>query len=126
MSLLFMGGLGQHLNFCYHVIIPWGFESHGMAQVLQQGDKWIDLITSGCVSVSHTCVVKPQLKQSHKAGHWWLMPIIIAAWKAEIRKIVFPGLLGDKSLCVPMSMGKSWLVGHSCNPSNDRKLKIGG
>jgi hypothetical protein len=29
-----------------------------------------------------------QIKRHDIAGHWWLMPIILATWEAEIRRIV--------------------------------------
>jgi hypothetical protein len=28
------------------------------------------------------------IKSDLEAGHWWLMPVIIATWEAEIRRIV--------------------------------------
>jgi hypothetical protein len=28
--------------------------------------------------------------------HWWLMPIILATWKADIERLQFKGSLGQK------------------------------
>jgi hypothetical protein len=28
---------------------------------------------------------------------WWLTPVVLAAWEADIRRIAVPGQLGQKS-----------------------------
>jgi hypothetical protein len=37
--------------------------------------------------------MKPDNKEI-AAGSWWLMPIILGTWEAEIRRIVVRGQLG--------------------------------
>jgi hypothetical protein len=39
---------------------------------------------------------------------WWLMPIILAFWESEIRRIMRPGQLGKKVCETPISMEKTW------------------
>jgi hypothetical protein len=34
--------------------------------------------------------------KERKVRHWWLMPIILATWEAEIRRIAIPGQPGMK------------------------------
>jgi hypothetical protein len=33
---------------------------------------------------------------ANEARHWWLMPVILATWEAEIKRVTIPGKLGQK------------------------------
>jgi hypothetical protein len=48
------------------------------------------------------------IKGRKDVGHWWLTPVILASWEAEIKRIKVPGQLGQKSLQDPIPTGKSW------------------
>jgi hypothetical protein len=41
------------------------------------------------------------------AEHLWLPPVILATWKAEIRRIMLPGHFSKKMFSRPISMEKS-------------------
>jgi hypothetical protein len=58
-------------------------QAGGMAQVVE------------CQICKHEVEFKPQSHQKNKrAGHWWVTPIILATWEAEIGKIGFEASLG--------------------------------
>jgi hypothetical protein len=58
------------------------------------------------------------------------MPVILAAWKAEIGKITAPGQprhqhSQDKKVSETHLNQQVGTMAHTCHPSNARKLKIG-
>jgi hypothetical protein len=60
------------------------------------------------------------------AGHWWLMPIILASWETEIKRIAISGYTRENSLRDFISMEKKFgVVAHAYLPSYGRKHKIG-
>jgi hypothetical protein len=41
-------------------------------------------------------IVRHCFKRKRKAQHWWLMPVILATWETEIRRIFVQGQPGQK------------------------------
>jgi hypothetical protein len=58
------------------------------------------------------------IKKKFLARCWWLTPVILATWEAEIGRITVP---------IPLLNGKKLsMVVHACHPNNGEKPKIGG
>jgi hypothetical protein len=53
------------------------------------------------------------------------MPVILATWEAEIRRITFAGQPIKKVCKTPSQCKKLGVVTCTCHSSNCRKLKIG-
>jgi hypothetical protein len=52
------------------------------------------------------------------------MPVILATWEAEIRRITVRGQLGQKVRDPLLNGKKLGMVVHACHPRDGRKLKI--
>jgi hypothetical protein len=59
-----------------------------------------------------------------KAGCWWLMPVILATWEAEIVRIAKSNL-GSEFSRTP-SQPKLGLVATACHPKLLGRLRFGG
>jgi hypothetical protein len=51
---------------------------------------------------------KTDWKGISKTQSWWLTPVILVTWEAEIRRIILLGQPEQKSLQDPISVGKNW------------------
>jgi hypothetical protein len=79
-------------------------------------------------SVSNVAILSSMKKQK-KSPVWWLTPVILATWEAEIQRIMVPGQPGlKKSLLDAISMEKKvGMVVCTCHPRKGvRKHKTGG
>jgi hypothetical protein len=47
--------------------------------------------TSGAIQVELTFTDTSMWKVQETHGRWWLTPVILATWEAEIRRIKVPG-----------------------------------
>jgi hypothetical protein len=62
---------------------------------------------------------KKNNKKKHPGWAWWLTPIILATWEAEIGRI----LVSDQVIQTFISMKLLSVVGHACHPNYTGGLK---
>jgi hypothetical protein len=76
------------------------------------GTTWVSFKFTGKVYVGSI-----KLRTIHKAGHWWLMPVILPTQEAEIRRIKVPS---QSRKIVPILKKtitkKGWWSGSRCRP----------
>jgi hypothetical protein len=71
--------------------------------------------------------VYPKILKKLYTGCWWLKPVILLAYEAEIRRTVGPGKSMQKCLQDPISTEKKLgVVVCICHRSDSRKHKSGG
>jgi hypothetical protein len=69
------------------------------------------------------CCTKDTDKECEWAEFWWLTPVILATWEAEIRRIMLWGQPGEKGSQDPISTEKAGVLIYACHVSYCRKFK---
>jgi hypothetical protein len=83
-------------------------------------DQVVEHLSSKCRGLVQPCITKKTNKRS-----WiqWLMPVILASWKSEIKRIMVWGQSGKKKKKV-FGTSSQWAVVCAYHPSDGRKCKI--
>jgi hypothetical protein len=57
---------------------------------------------------------------------WWLTPVILCIWEAEIRRIAVPAHPREKFTRPTLKVNKLGVVACICQPTDGGELKIAG